>query len=77
MASKNFPSNWSQEIYQSSHLISNKMYFEKVIYRDGQGHFMLIKGNIHRVSLNSEHIYSKNKDIHIHTGNFANVQNTY
>jgi hypothetical protein len=43
----NFPSKWSEETSWNSHSISNKIDFQpKVIRKDKEGHFILIKGKI-------------------------------
>jgi exonuclease III len=48
-------------------LMSNRIDFQpKVIKKDKEGHFLLIKVNLPRRTLNSEHLCSKYKDIHTH-----------
>jgi exonuclease III len=59
-------------------LISDKIDFQpKVIKKDKEGHFILIKGkNLQRRTLNSEHLCSKCKGTHIHKRNFSKAQST-
>jgi hypothetical protein len=48
-------------------LISNKTDFQpKVIKKDKEAHFILIKGNPPRGTINSEYLCSKYKGSHIH-----------
>jgi hypothetical protein len=46
----------------------------KVIKKEKEQHFILIKGKIYH--LNSEHLCSKCKETHIHKRNFAKTQST-
>jgi hypothetical protein len=57
----NFPSKWSQETSWSSHLISNKINFQpKVIKKDKEGHFILIKGKIYQEEFSTLNICAPN-----------------
>jgi hypothetical protein len=57
----NFPSKWSEETSWTRHSISNKIYFKpKVIKKDKEGHFILIKGKIFQEELSILNIYAPN-----------------
>jgi hypothetical protein len=58
---KIFTSKWSEETNWSSHSISNKIDFQpKVIKKDKEGHFILIKGKIYKDELSTLYIYAPN-----------------
>jgi hypothetical protein len=57
----NFPSKWSQETSRSSNLISNKIDFQpKVIKKDKERYFILVKGEINQDELSILNIYAPN-----------------
>jgi hypothetical protein len=57
----NFPSKWSKESSWSTDSISNKIDIQpKVIKKDKEGHFILIKGKIYQEELSILNIYAPN-----------------
>jgi hypothetical protein len=57
----NFPSKWSQEQAGGAILISNKIDIQpKLIKKDKEGHFILIKGKIYQDELLILNIYAPN-----------------
>ena len=74
----NFQANGPMKETRISILIPNKINFQpKVIKKDKEGHFILIKGKIYQEELNSEYLRSKRKGTHIHKRNFAKAQSTH
>jgi hypothetical protein len=58
---KKFPSKWSEETSWTCHSTCNKIYFKlKVIKKDKEGHFILIKGKIFQEELSILNIYAPN-----------------
>ena len=61
MLENNFPSKWSKKETGVSILISNKIDFQpKVIKKDKEGHFLLIKGKMYQDELPILNIYDPN-----------------
>jgi hypothetical protein len=57
----NFPSKWSKKQSGVAILISNKINFQhKVIKKDKEGHFLLIKGKIYQDELSILSIHAPN-----------------